>query len=199
MFYFFRFPDENAPGFEGRKKKFKIKKKYKKFILPLLIAYKLKFFALIPIMISGLILLLGSTGLAGFFFALFVAVISLKGGHSHWTLESLFLSPSERVSFSLRREGEKRTEFHIKDRNLIMYRAILNTPWHIHTHIKKYNLFLFRIYFRILSFHFVKCCFSWTWFNDDVLFLEIERKPLKQNNTEMTHSATLIYLNYTRL
>lgn len=65
----------------GKKGKFKIKKKYKKFILPLLIAYKLKFFALIPLMIGGLILLVGSTGMAGFFFALFTAVISLKGGH----------------------------------------------------------------------------------------------------------------------
>lgn len=59
-------------------KKFKIKKKFKKFLIPLLLAYKLKFFALIPLIIGGLILLVGSTGMAGFFFALFTAVISLK-------------------------------------------------------------------------------------------------------------------------
>lgn len=47
-------------------------------MLPLLIAYKLKFFTLVPVIISGLILLAGSTGAAGFFFALFAAVISLK-------------------------------------------------------------------------------------------------------------------------
>lgn len=67
-----------------KKKKHKIKKKFKKFMLPLLIAYKLKFFALIPILIGGLVLLVGSTGMAGFFFALFAAVISLKGSHGHW-------------------------------------------------------------------------------------------------------------------
>ncbi|XP_031624086.1 uncharacterized protein LOC116341268 [Contarinia nasturtii] len=74
---------ENSPLMEGRGKKgkFKIKKKFKKFLIPLLIAYKLKFFALIPILIGGLVLLVGSTGMAGFFFALFAAVISLKGGH----------------------------------------------------------------------------------------------------------------------
>ncbi|XP_055299241.1 uncharacterized protein LOC129566895 [Sitodiplosis mosellana] len=78
---------ENSPIVEGRKKKgpgkLKIKKKFKKFIIPLLIAYKLKFFALIPILIGGLVLLVGSTGMAGFFFALFAAVISLKGGSGH--------------------------------------------------------------------------------------------------------------------
>lgn len=54
-----------------KRHKFKIKKKYKKFLLPLLLAYKLKFFTLIPVFISGLILLLKSAGMAGFFFALF--------------------------------------------------------------------------------------------------------------------------------
>lgn len=68
---------------EGRKKKkkfkhFKMKKKFKKFLIPLLIAYKLKFLTLIPLIIGGLILLVGSTGMAGFFFALFTAVISIK-------------------------------------------------------------------------------------------------------------------------
>lgn len=63
---------------EGRHRKHRIRKQYKKFMLPLLIAYKLKFFTLVPVIISGLILLAGSTGMAGFFFALFAAVISLK-------------------------------------------------------------------------------------------------------------------------
>uniref|UniRef100_A0A1B0FJ18 Uncharacterized protein n=1 Tax=Glossina morsitans morsitans TaxID=37546 RepID=A0A1B0FJ18_GLOMM len=65
-------------GVEARKLK-KVKKKYRKFLFPLLLAYKLKFFTLIPVLISGLILLVASTGLAGFFFALFTAVMSLKG------------------------------------------------------------------------------------------------------------------------
>uniref|UniRef100_A0A1A9ZSY0 Uncharacterized protein n=1 Tax=Glossina pallidipes TaxID=7398 RepID=A0A1A9ZSY0_GLOPL len=62
---------------QARKLK-KVKKKYRKFLFPLLLAYKLKFFTLIPVLISGLILLVASTGLAGFFFALFTAVMSLK-------------------------------------------------------------------------------------------------------------------------
>ncbi|KAH1009423.1 uncharacterized protein LOC125504608 [Dendroctonus ponderosae] len=67
---------------EGRGgKKSGLKKKMKKYMMPLLIAYKLKFFTLIPVMIGGLILLTGATGLAGFFFALFAAVMGLKSGH----------------------------------------------------------------------------------------------------------------------
>jgi hypothetical protein len=58
-------------GGHGGKKKWKVKKKYKKFLLPLLLAYKLKFFTLIPVMIAKLILLLKTAGMAGFFFALF--------------------------------------------------------------------------------------------------------------------------------
>ncbi|KAL1494632.1 hypothetical protein ABEB36_010202 [Hypothenemus hampei] len=68
---------------EGRGKKFGIKKKMQKYMMPLLIAYKLKFFTLIPVMIGGLILLTGATGLAGFFFALFAAVMGLKSDHGH--------------------------------------------------------------------------------------------------------------------
>uniref|UniRef100_A0A182IM03 Transmembrane protein n=1 Tax=Anopheles atroparvus TaxID=41427 RepID=A0A182IM03_ANOAO len=63
---------------QGRKKKFHLKKKYKKFLIPLLLAYKIKFLALVPAIIGGLILLVKSAGLAGFFFALFTAVVSLK-------------------------------------------------------------------------------------------------------------------------
>ncbi|XP_022220779.2 transcription initiation factor TFIID subunit 12 [Drosophila obscura] len=72
-------------GAEGRKLK-KLKKKIQKLLLPLLIAYKLKFLTLIPVLIGGLTLLVGTTGLAGFFFALFTAVMSLKttgGGGGH--------------------------------------------------------------------------------------------------------------------
>ncbi|KAM7361915.1 uncharacterized protein ACRADG_012778 [Cochliomyia hominivorax] len=65
----------------GRKIK-KVKKKLKKLLLPLLLAYKLKFMALIPLLIGGLTLLVGSTGLAGFFFALFTTVMSLKSDRS---------------------------------------------------------------------------------------------------------------------
>ncbi|XP_050070769.1 uncharacterized protein LOC126558753 [Anopheles maculipalpis] len=70
--------DELEKGEEGRKKKFHLKKKYKKFLIPLLLAYKIKFLALVPAIIGGLILLVKSAGLAGFFFALFTAVVSLK-------------------------------------------------------------------------------------------------------------------------
>ncbi|KAH8326147.1 hypothetical protein KR067_002545 [Drosophila pandora] len=73
---------------EGRKLK-KLKKKIQKLLLPLLIAYKLKFLTLIPVLIGGLTLLVGTTGLAGFFFALFTAVMSLKtsaGGHGSKSL-----------------------------------------------------------------------------------------------------------------
>lgn len=74
--------------YQSRKLK-KIKKKIQKLLFPLLIAYKLKFLTLIPVLIGGLTLLVGTTGLAGFFFALFTAVMSLKtssGGHGSKTL-----------------------------------------------------------------------------------------------------------------
>lgn len=48
-------------------------------VLALLMAYKLKFAALIPTMVGGLILLLSSTTFAGFFFALFAAILGLRG------------------------------------------------------------------------------------------------------------------------
>uniref|UniRef100_A0A6P7F438 Uncharacterized protein LOC114324593 n=1 Tax=Diabrotica virgifera virgifera TaxID=50390 RepID=A0A6P7F438_DIAVI len=76
------FADSSGQG-RGRGKG-KYKKRFKKFILPLLLAYKLKFFTLIPVLIGGLVLLTGATGLAGFFFALFAAVMGLKStGGSH--------------------------------------------------------------------------------------------------------------------
>lgn len=68
---------------KNKRKKTKLKPhKIKKYMLPLLMAYKMKFFTLIPVMVSGLVLLVGATGLAGFFFALFAAVMGLqKGGY----------------------------------------------------------------------------------------------------------------------
>ncbi|XP_078033146.1 uncharacterized protein LOC144467978 [Augochlora pura] len=47
-------------------------------MMALLIAYKMKFVALIPTMVGGLILLKATALLAGFFFALFAAVLGLK-------------------------------------------------------------------------------------------------------------------------
>ncbi|KYN39954.1 hypothetical protein ALC56_05722 [Trachymyrmex septentrionalis] len=66
------FPARSAN--EARRKK----RKVGHTMLALLMAYKLKFVALIPIILGGLILLKGTTLLAGFFFALFAAVLGLK-------------------------------------------------------------------------------------------------------------------------
>ncbi|KAI5694218.1 hypothetical protein M8J75_012918 [Diaphorina citri] len=62
---------------------FKVKdfKKLKKFMLPLLLAYKLKFFTMVPLLLGGLVLIVGTTGFAGFFFALFAVGLGLRGGH----------------------------------------------------------------------------------------------------------------------
>ncbi|XP_068625399.1 uncharacterized protein [Battus philenor] len=69
------------PHYSHIKNKLKKKsKKVTKYMMPLLLAYKLKYFALVPVMIAGLILLIGATGLAGFFFALFAAVMGLQKG-----------------------------------------------------------------------------------------------------------------------
>jgi Tfp pilus assembly protein PilV len=46
--------------------------------MPLLIAYKLKFITMVPVLVSALVLLVGSTGMAGFFFALFAAAVTNK-------------------------------------------------------------------------------------------------------------------------
>ncbi|XP_043600043.1 uncharacterized protein LOC122575326 [Bombus pyrosoma] len=54
------------------------KRKMDRTIMALLMAYKLKFVALIPTMVGGLILLKATALLAGFFFALFAAVLGLK-------------------------------------------------------------------------------------------------------------------------
>jgi hypothetical protein len=59
----------------------KKKKKYlKKMLVPLLIAYKLKFVTMVPLLIATVVLLAGSTGIAGFFFALFVAAVAQNKG-----------------------------------------------------------------------------------------------------------------------
>lgn len=65
------------------KKYLKVKdfKKLKKFMLPLLLAYKLKFFTLIPLLLGGLVLIVGTTGFAGFFFALFAVGLGLQKNH----------------------------------------------------------------------------------------------------------------------
>ncbi|KAK0183033.1 hypothetical protein PV327_001111 [Microctonus hyperodae] len=63
---------------ESRGKPMK-KRKWNRAMMALLLAYKLKFAALIPTMIGGLILLLSTTAMAGFFFALFAAILGLKG------------------------------------------------------------------------------------------------------------------------
>lgn len=72
----------HRPHNKIKKKLAKKSKKVTKYMMPLLLAYKLKYFALVPVMIAGLVLLVGATGLAGFFFALFAAVMGLqKGGY----------------------------------------------------------------------------------------------------------------------
>lgn len=69
-----RHPHDHLYGVTRRKRKHR----FRKFLIPLLMAYKLKFFTMIPMFISGLVLLTGSAGMTGFFFALFTAVLSMK-------------------------------------------------------------------------------------------------------------------------
>ncbi|XP_076677261.1 uncharacterized protein LOC143373682 [Andrena cerasifolii] len=54
------------------------RRKMDRTMIALLMAYKMKFIALIPTMVGGLILLKATALLAGFFFALFAAVLGLK-------------------------------------------------------------------------------------------------------------------------
>ncbi|KOC70939.1 hypothetical protein WH47_04925 [Habropoda laboriosa] len=54
------------------------KRKMDRTMMALLMAYKMKFVALVPTMVGGLILLKATALLAGFFFALFAAVLGLK-------------------------------------------------------------------------------------------------------------------------
>ncbi|XP_015585613.1 uncharacterized protein LOC107263195 [Cephus cinctus] len=61
-------------GMEERRKKDRLEQA----MIPLLVAYKLKFAALVPTILGGLALLVSTTALAGFFFALFAAVLGLK-------------------------------------------------------------------------------------------------------------------------
>ncbi|XP_012228126.1 uncharacterized protein [Linepithema humile] len=66
-------------GVEERDRPRGRKRRMDRTMMALLMAYKLKFVALIPTLLGGLILLKGTTLLAGFFFALFAAVLGLKG------------------------------------------------------------------------------------------------------------------------
>lgn len=63
---------------EGRHKS--KNKHLQRLLLPLLLAYKLKFLTMIPLLVAGLTLLVGTSGMAGFFFALFTAVMTLRLG-----------------------------------------------------------------------------------------------------------------------
>lgn len=70
-FFFAFFADQNLR--QNRKKYVKAHK----LIFPLLLAYKLKFFTMVPLLVGALVLLVGTTGVAGFFFALFAAAMGL--------------------------------------------------------------------------------------------------------------------------
>lgn len=65
----------------GVKIKVKGMKKLQKFMLPLLLAYKLKFLTLVPLLLGGLVLIVATTGFAGFFFALFAVGLGMKQHH----------------------------------------------------------------------------------------------------------------------
>ncbi|KAI4495790.1 hypothetical protein M0802_008413 [Mischocyttarus mexicanus] len=67
----------NDDYLRGRLKKKKRRRK-NRAMMALLLAYKMKFMALLPTLLGGFILLIGKALLAGFFFALFAAVLSLK-------------------------------------------------------------------------------------------------------------------------
>lgn len=84
MYFVFAIAEKGAKGPEVRKT-FKIKKhKLKKWLLPLLVGYKLKFMTLVPLLFATLALLVASAGFAGFFFAMFTAALTLpKGGGHH--------------------------------------------------------------------------------------------------------------------
>lgn len=80
-----------------RKKKFKIRKKYKKFIMPLLIAYKLKFFTLIPVFIGKLLFFVKFSLLKNVSGLIYFSLLKLeryfwhhkkkrKKFHRHWAL-----------------------------------------------------------------------------------------------------------------
>ncbi|KAG5671890.1 hypothetical protein PVAND_002059 [Polypedilum vanderplanki] len=85
--------------FKKKKQKKKHQKYMKKFMMPLLIAYKLKFFTLIPIFIAGLVLLVKTAGLAGFFFALFsVSMFYLKINNPNKSIMSLLSESSSSIA-----------------------------------------------------------------------------------------------------
>lgn len=59
-------------------------------MLALLMAYKMKLMALVPILVGGVILLTSTTALAGFFFALFAAVLGLRSKWLFFQLKRKF-------------------------------------------------------------------------------------------------------------
>ncbi|XP_006609374.1 uncharacterized protein LOC102674242 [Apis dorsata] len=67
-----------SKDFHGPDRPRRKKRKMDRTMMALLMAYKLKFVALIPTLVGGLILLKATALLAGFFFALFAAVLGLK-------------------------------------------------------------------------------------------------------------------------
>ncbi|KAK3932287.1 putative dual specificity protein phosphatase [Frankliniella fusca] len=78
--------EDNKESKQAGTKTFKIKKhKLKKWLLPLLVGYKLKFMTLVPLLFATLALLVASAGFAGFFFAMFTAALTLgkSSGHHH--------------------------------------------------------------------------------------------------------------------
>jgi len=70
-------PSNFADYIEDRtSQKKKRKTFFRKMLLPLLIVAKLKIAIMFPILIAAMVLLVGSTGMAGFFFALFTAAVT---------------------------------------------------------------------------------------------------------------------------
>lgn len=66
-----------ADDIEDRTSKGKKKKSFfRKMLLPLLIVSKLKIVKMVPLFIAAMVLLAGSTGMAGFFFALFTVAVT---------------------------------------------------------------------------------------------------------------------------
>jgi len=52
-------------------------------MLPLLIAYKIKFFVLVPVIIMGLLMMVKMAGMTGFFFAMMASVMGYKEYDHH--------------------------------------------------------------------------------------------------------------------
>lgn len=72
-----------CPTGEARGKKKKEIKQMNKTLMAIIMAYTLKFFFLIPTFIGTLIMLKFTTLLAGFFYALYAAVLGLDHHRDH--------------------------------------------------------------------------------------------------------------------